>query len=138
MTAAADSPGKDPSTRKGFLHPLRVLVADDDRVVRTVLCRLLEERGYKVDVAEDAPEALARAEAKDFDAVVLDVDMPGGGLSAARQLLGRPGFDAFVVLMSGHVEVDGGDPALDRLPRLVKPFRSEELIRVLEEGVRGR
>lgn len=66
-----------------------ILVVDDSRGNRDVLCRMLHNNGYRTTAAEDGPRALALAARERFDAVLLDVNMPGisglGVLSALRQ-----------------------------------------------------
>ena len=68
--------------------PQRVLVVDDDRVLRMALSRLLAE-SYDVREASDGPEALAKAAAEPFDLVLLDVGLPGlSGLEVLARLNG--------------------------------------------------
>jgi len=71
------------------MNPIRILLADDHRVVRRGLCLLLESQpGFKVVAeASDGREAVALAEAHTPDIVVLDVAMPLlNGIEAARQI----------------------------------------------------
>ncbi|MFL6056377.1 MAG: response regulator [Actinoallomurus sp.] len=56
---------------------MRVLVVEDEPKMRALLRRALSEEGYAVDVAADGPQAVALAETAVFDAVVLDVMLPG-------------------------------------------------------------
>jgi DNA-binding response OmpR family regulator len=55
----------------------RILVIDDDRYVRTLLCDLLEAWGYEADAAADGREGLARFSPGRYDAVLTDLGMPG-------------------------------------------------------------
>ncbi len=65
----------------------RLLLVDDDENNRAALSRRLTMRGYKVDVAEDGPHALARIERERFDLVILDQMMPGmNGIEVLRRL----------------------------------------------------
>jgi two-component system, sensor histidine kinase and response regulator len=54
----------------------RVLIADDDTVVRTALAAVLESEGYDVDVAADGRQAVLHATAQPPDLVLLDLNMP--------------------------------------------------------------
>lgn len=63
-------PGRRPS------HT-RVLVVDDDRVNRLTLTGLIQDEGYEVHAVPDGQQALAALEADCFDAVLLDLLMPG-------------------------------------------------------------
>jgi len=55
----------------------RILVVDDDSVLRASISRILEEEGYTVDSAADGATALSKVEADPPDAILLDVMMPG-------------------------------------------------------------
>jgi DNA-binding NarL/FixJ family response regulator len=63
----------------------RVVVADDDEVLRTVLVAQLSDDFECVGVAADAPEGIALAAAQHPDVVILDVNMPGGGAARATR-----------------------------------------------------
>jgi CheY-like chemotaxis protein len=102
----------------------RVLVVDDDREVRALVCRMLEKLGYATEQAASGGDALALASERPFDLVLTDVVMPGmSGLALARQLsaseIGVP-----TLFMSGHLDHPalrlGNLPAGAQL--LSKPF----------------
>lgn len=57
--------------------PLRLLVVDDQTLVRGMLVELFEQAGYEVEEAGDAEEALALAQLVRWDGLVIDVDLPG-------------------------------------------------------------
>jgi CheY-like chemotaxis protein len=68
----------------------RILVVDDDSEVALSLLEVLGEQGYLVDAAFNGQEALTKLASKSFDAVLLDVFMPGlDGLEVLRQLRAR-------------------------------------------------
>jgi two-component system response regulator MprA len=107
-----------------------ILVVDDDAGLRRALRRVLVSHGFEVEVAEDGAEALARVRTRTFDAVVLDVMMPGSdGLEVCEQL--RASGDGLPVLM-----LTARDAVRDRVAGLeagaddylVKPFANEELV----------
>ena len=67
----------------------RVLVVDDDKLIRTMLSDFLTEAGYVVDTAEDAKQALERL-AEPYDAMLSDIMMPGvSGLELLQQVRAR-------------------------------------------------
>jgi len=107
-----------------------ILVVDDDASLRRALRRVLVSNGFEVEVAEDGEEALEQLRTRTFDAVVLDVMMPGSdGIEVCEQL--RAGGDALPVLM-----LTARDAVRDRVvgleagadDYLVKPFANEELV----------
>ncbi|MDE8459051.1 response regulator, partial [Klebsiella pneumoniae] len=64
-----------------------VLIVDDDQKIRDLLGRYLSEQGFRVTTAQDAATARAGMRGLEFDAVLLDVMMPGeNGLDLAREL----------------------------------------------------
>ncbi|WP_437683471.1 response regulator [Sorangium sp. So ce131] len=85
-----------------------ILVVDDSRGNRDVLCRMLQNNGYRTAAAEDGPRALALAARERFDAVLLDVNMPGisglGVLSALRQTRSQAELPVIMVTTRGASE----------------------------------
>ena len=74
---------------------LRALVVDDEEYNRQALAAYLEQAGFTVTEAADGRAALAAARLKNFDAVFLDVNLPGkNGLDVARELRAIPGVPA--------------------------------------------
>lgn len=117
----------------------RILVADDQPVVRDAVCLALQRRGYDtlgVDGGAAAEAALSsQEEGGRFSAIVFDVMMPGPSVSdlvalARRQHPGLP-----VVLMSGSESRRAVEPilALGNARFLRKPMTPEELATSLEE-----
>ena len=108
----------------------RVLIADDDRAIRESLARALELEGYGVTEAVDGVEALTRARHDAYDALVLDVMMPGvDGLGVCR-VLRADGDRTPVLMLTARVEtpdrVAGLDAGADDY--LPKPFELDELL----------
>jgi two-component system response regulator MprA len=107
-----------------------ILVVDDDEGLRKALRRVLVSSGFEVEVARDGEEALAWLEARSFDAVVLDVMLPGrDGFEVCERM--RAEDDQLPVLM-----LTARDAVRDRVAGLragaddylVKPFANEELV----------
>jgi CheY-like chemotaxis protein len=68
-------------------HPLRILLAEDNLVNQKLATRLLEQMGYRVDLASNGLEALESVARQTYDVVLMDVQMPEmDGLDATRQL----------------------------------------------------
>ena len=110
--------------------PHRVLIVDDDRAIRESLARALELEGYEVDVVVDGVHALARTRRETFDALVVDVMMPGiDGLGVCR-VLRADGDRTPVLMLTARVEtpdrVAGLDAGADDY--LPKPFELDELL----------
>ena len=69
---------------------IRILLAEDNPVNQKLALRLLEKMGYSADVAENGIEALHAMEHKDYDVVLMDVQMPEmDGWQATREIRQR-------------------------------------------------
>src|SRR5512145_1107044 len=95
----ADCPmAVSPSARP---HPARILVIEDDRHVRRLLGDLLDAWGYKVDVAADGVEGLARFDPSVHDMVLTDFAMPSlSGVDVIEAVRDRDHEVAVVMLTS--------------------------------------
>jgi two-component system OmpR family response regulator len=109
---------------------MRLLLVEDDAKLVRALQRGLEREGYEVDVAKTGDEALARAEENDYEAVVLDVMLPGvDGFSVCRELRGSGRWVPVLMLTArDHIKdrIRGLDAGADDY--LVKPFDFGELL----------
>jgi two-component system OmpR family response regulator len=117
---------------------MRVLVVEDEVRTAALLRRGLSEAGYSVDVAVDGPDAVWRASEFSYDAVVLDVMLPGyDGLEVCRRLRGR-GRWAPVLMLTARgdlaARVRGLDSGADDY--LAKPFSFDELFARLRALIR--
>jgi two-component system OmpR family response regulator len=109
---------------------MHVLVVEDEEKLANLLARGLREEGHAADVARRGEDALWMARATDYDAIVLDVMLPGcNGLEVCRELR-RDGVWAPVLMLTARdaVEnrVEGLDAGADDY--LVKPFSFAELL----------
>lgn len=108
----------------------RILLVEDEEVVRDVVTMMLEQHGYNVVAVEDALAALAECRAgSHFDVLLTDLVMPsmnGVELAAAVQ---EQAPATRVVYMSGYSAED----VTDSTPRVQKPFTSGELLSTLEQ-----
>jgi two-component system, OmpR family, response regulator MprA len=117
---------------------MNVLVVDDDFAIRESLDRSLRANGYDVELASDGSEALRAIEGEPFDAVVLDVLMPGrDGIDVCRTLRAAGNRTPILMLTARDTVPDrvaGLEAGADDY--LVKPFALEELIARLRALVR--
>jgi two-component system, OmpR family, response regulator len=109
---------------------MRVLVVEDEKKLGELLGRGLREEGYAADVADRGEEALWMAQAVPYDAIVLDVMLPGAdGFEVCRRLR-RDGVWTPVLMLTARDGVDdrvgGLDAGADDY--LTKPFAFEELL----------
>jgi len=109
---------------------MRLLVVEDEAKMASLLERGLREEGHAVDVAVRGEDALWMARATPYDAIVLDVMLPGrSGFSVCRELRGHEIWTPILLLTARDAiddRVVGLDAGADDY--LVKPFALEELL----------
>ncbi|HEX6519781.1 MAG TPA: response regulator transcription factor [Streptosporangiaceae bacterium] len=109
---------------------MRILVAEDDPRLRSVLERALKEHGYAVDVVADGQEALSYLRSYDYAVMVLDWRMPRvSGIEVLRQARARHLPTPVLILTARDTTADrvaGLDTGADDY--LVKPFQLAELL----------
>lgn len=120
---------------------LKILLADDHRIFREGLKRILEERpGFVVaGEAEDGPQALDEAQRGDYDLMLLDISLPGmDGLEVLKQLRGGTSRLPVLILSMYPEEqyaLRGLKAGADGY--LAKESASEELVKAIEEVREG-
>ncbi|MCX7619919.1 MAG: response regulator [Acidimicrobiales bacterium] len=117
--------------------PTRVVIAEDEAIIRLDLRETLEEEGYEV-VGETGrgDEAVALVKELEPDVAILDIKMPGlDGLSAAREIAAER--RAAVLILTAFSQRDLIEQARDAgaLAYLVKPFQRSELVPALEVAI---
>ena len=119
----------------------RILLAEDEEVLRSLVSSTLEFAGYQVVQASDGEEALNRFEESggDFDMIVTDVVMPSMGGRELVQAVKRSKPGMKVLYLSGHIADDELQEEITRKgsPFLPKPFKPSELIRKVMEVLDG-
>lgn len=117
---------------------MRVLVVEDFAQLRRSLVRGLRQAGYAVDEAKDGNEGLCLARTNEYDALVLDLMLPGkDGMEVLRTLRSEGRHCPTLILTAKdelHDKVKGLDAGADDY--LVKPFAFEELLARLRALVR--
>jgi len=111
----------------------KILIIDDDPVIRTYLTNLLTDNGYGTTVAQNAAEAMDLVDAEPFDLITLDLDMPGewgtrffSKLAQDKQKKNIP-----VIVISGMA---GNEYAIPKaVASLTKPFDQKELLKIVRD-----
>lgn len=108
----------------------RVLVVDDEPMVRETLGQVLTEEGYVVDLAVDGETALERVQAARPDAILLDLMMPGmNGRQFLQELRENPAYEHVPVLIMTAVHgLNVNLATLGASEVVEKPFNVDELL----------
>jgi two-component system, OmpR family, response regulator len=109
---------------------MRILLAEDDSAIASLVTGQLEAAGFLVDVETQGPDVWERGETSDYAAIILDLGLPGmDGLSILKRWR-QAGMQTPVLVLTARgswmERVDGFDAGADDY--LPKPFRSEELL----------
>ncbi len=107
----------------------RLLVVDDEMIIRDPISLYLEELGYEVEHAENGVEALHLICSKDYDLVILDISMPYMNGHELSQALKDEGKNVPLLVISAK---DPSTPLQQEAGRLIKPFSLKTLAREIE------
>jgi DNA-binding NtrC family response regulator len=114
-----------------------VLVIDDEEIMREVLETLLSREGYSVRLASNGAEGLDLARSLPFDAVIVDVMMPGmNGLQVLDEL--RKHDDELpVIMITAFASMENAISAMKRgaFDYITKPFKNDEVLVVLRNAI---
>ncbi|MDF1740851.1 MAG: response regulator transcription factor [Verrucomicrobiales bacterium] len=117
---------------------MRVLVVEDQERINSFICKGLKEQGFVVDTTDNGDDGYALAITEPYDAIVLDIMLPGrDGLSILKNLRKRDSAVP-VILLTARAELDERLEGLNlgADDYLTKPFYIEELIARLHTVVR--
>jgi CheY-like chemotaxis protein len=136
--AAADVAPQRPTGATALPAGLRVLAADDNEINRIVLSRFLETLDISATVVEGGREAIAAGAAGGFDAILLDISMPGidgvealAGIRAGEAARGAPPTPALAVTANAMAHQIEAYRAAGFDGHVAKPIRRDDLIAAL-------
>jgi CheY-like chemotaxis protein len=120
-------------------HPLRILLAEDNVVNQKLALRLLQQMGYRADVASNGIEAIESIERQAYDVVLMDVQMPEmDGLEASRRIVARwttRERPRIVAMTANAMQGDREEClAAGMDDYITKPIRVEHLVTVLTQA----
>jgi two-component system sensor histidine kinase RpfC len=118
----------------------RVLVAEDNPTNRKVIQKILERAGHHCTLAKDGEDALDKIEKKEFDAIILDMNMPGmTGMDVARmyRLMRGNMARAPIIMFSANVTTEAREESLEAGADefLPKPIQVNSFLQTLEQLV---
>jgi DNA-binding NtrC family response regulator len=121
----------------------KILVIDDDALVRTTLEYLLRDAGYEIATAEDGVRGMAMFRSEQPDLVITDIIMPEQeGIQTINEMRkAKP--DAKIIAISGSRRIGNPDflkmaRSLGAMDVVSKPFDADELLTIVENCLAGR
>jgi DNA-binding NtrC family response regulator len=117
-----------------------ILVIDDEEIMREILEALLTREGYRVQLASSGEEGIELARTAPFDAVIVDVMMPGLDGIATLDELKKIDDDLPVVMITAFASVETAIAAMKRgaFDYITKPFKNDEVLVVVRNAVERR
>ena len=117
-----------------------ILVIDDEEIMREILEALLTREGYHVRLASSGTEGIELARSMPFDAVILDVMMPGIDGIATLEELKKLDDDLPVLMITAFASVETAISAMKRgaFDYITKPFKNDEVLVVVRNAVERR
>src|SRR6478672_4944740 len=115
----------------------RVLVVDDEKVIREILSDFLTMEGYVVRTVEDGDAALRELERRSYNLVISDLKMPGMGGLELLEKIAELKANVLTVIMTGFGTVETAIEAMKKgaYDYILKPFKIEEVVHVVERGL---
>ena len=115
-----------------------ILVAEDDALIRMVICDVLTDHGFEPAEAASTAEALALIEAReDLETALIDIDLAdhGGGYLVARRMRERRP-EARIVYTSGGARADYSRERVDGATFVPKPYHADLVCHLIERSGR--
>src|SRR5262249_8269243 len=126
----AESPG-------GQEDSPRILIVDDEKVIREILSDFLAMEGYVVRAVEDGVGALKELRLRPYDMVISDLKMPNMGGLELLEKIAAEGLNVLTVIMTGYGTVETAIEAMKKgaYDYILKPFKVEEVVHVVQRGL---
>ncbi len=118
----------------------RVLVVDDEKVIREILADFLSMEGFFVRTAEDGSAALVELSRQHYDLVLSDLKMPNMGGLELLAAISKHAPNVVTVIMTGFGTVETAIDAMKRgaYDYILKPFKVEEVVHTIRRGLEKR
>ncbi|MDO6427509.1 CHASE3 domain-containing protein [Thalassotalea sp. 1_MG-2023] len=117
--------------------PLKILIAEDNKINQVIADKLFDKLGYKVDIANDGVEALKAAMKNSYDIIFMDMQMPTmDGVTATRKIIeSMPDNHPAIVAMTANVLEDDKEKCFQAgmVGFIAKPIDANEVIKILHQ-----
>jgi DNA-binding NtrC family response regulator len=119
-------------------NSIKILIVDDDLIVRDSMGNWLQEEGYSVDTIDNGYDGLEKIKTDTYDLAVVDIKMPGMDGIELLKLSKEIYPDLPILVMTAYASVDTAVQAMKdgAFDYIVKPFDPESVSQVIERAVR--
>ena len=123
-----------------MINKNRILVVDDEEVVRDVLSTLLGEEEYLVDLAENGPQALDMVRSGEYEAILLDLMMPGMDGLEVLESVQKAEDPPQTIVLTAYATIEKAVRAtrLGAFDFITKPFKNDEILLAVKNAVEQR
>ena len=123
-----------------MINKSRILVVDDEEVVRDVLSTLLGEGDYLVDLAENGPQALDMVRSGEYEAILLDLMMPGMDGLEVLESVQKAEDPPQTIVLTAYATIEKAVRAtrLGAFDFITKPFKNDEILLAVKNAVEQR
>jgi DNA-binding NtrC family response regulator len=117
----------------------KILIVDDDKSILNILARVLQKQGYSVDTSETGQEAMEKLKTQKYDLTLVDIKLPDTNGTDLLAKMHATNPNMIKIAITGFPSLEDANKVLNRgaVAYLVKPIRSEELIRIVAEKLKN-
>jgi len=122
------------------MEPMRILVVDDETVIRDALKRILDDQRFLVETCSSGYGAIELLHKQDFDLIVTDLKMPGmSGIEVLKAVKALQA-NVPVIIITGYATVDTAVEAMKNgaFDYLTKPFSPDQILAKVDEALKQR
>lgn len=112
-----------------------ILIIDDDKYIQQIFTRILRKQGYHTESAETGQEAVEKLQNQKYDLALIDVKLPDTNGTDLISRIHATHPNMIKIAITGFPSLEDAAKVIDRgaSAYLVKPVKSEELIRIIAE-----
>jgi len=117
---------------------IRILIVDDELIVRESLGNWLKEEGYSVDTSDNGQDALDKIKSQGRDLVIADVKMPGMDGIELLERCKKQDPELQVLVMTAYASIDTAVQAMKKgaFDYIVKPFNPEDVTQIIKRALK--
>lgn len=118
----------------------RILIVEDDAIIRTLISRVLGSLGHSITTARTGKDALAKVQESNYDMALLDIGLPDMLGTDLLKKIRKANHDMLIIMITGHPSHDSSIDSInnDADGYLVKPVSNEDLISIVERKLKQR